>query len=226
MLTGELPSVQADYFEDLVFLASYLDIPVLLDYLSTQVKTLPQRVIDACEECLEVPEIREAILDYYLRKSTYFTARAPRWVKQEFLERETKELPEDNSQPLYIILPRQDLFALSSQKEKVTGSNSRYSRYRKPKNTTPQSVTLPHLQEQTNLHLLGREFYSCPEGLYLKNSDGSLWCGSYTGEGTIPYKSVKSPYGFTIFLPRNFKGDYVYSTDYEVTPLGVVVFHH
>lgn len=195
LLTEQLPLIQPEYFADLVFLAS------LLNYLSQQIKYLPQRTIDDCEECLEVPEIREALLDYYLRKTTFFTARAPRWVKQDFLARETKELPEENDEPLYLLLSQEGgLFFPSSR----TGGDERYVQRQKSKDKTAKRVLSSQLSKQTNLFLSEKKFYSCADNRRLRRSEDGLWCASYGGEDD-EIRSYKAPMVLTFTFLENLK---------------------
>lgn len=55
-------------FQDVLFVASYLDVPDLISYLTRKIETLPREVVDSCLECFEVPEVLDALFVYYVNK--------------------------------------------------------------------------------------------------------------------------------------------------------------
>jgi hypothetical protein len=228
LVTGELIDIPKDLFQDVLFLASYLDSPDLISLLIERIDTLPREVLDSCAECLEVPEIRDVLFAYYVSNTSYFTD-LPSWVQTLILERETEQPREGEElySRLFDLPPRQTNLSKQSPQ-------SLENRYAPGYRIRCQGSTRPVLLSSTQVGLrtsyrLGDEFFACPDAYpNLKMSRRNELC---CGRARVPdsrirgYKALQSPSGYLVLVPQEFTGDYIVSTDYTLTPDGAVVIN-
>lgn len=101
LFAGQLKEIPVELFQDVLLLASYLNIPALFPLLADELQSLPWEIVDTCTECANIPEIREGLFDYYTSNLTFFSD-LPLWVQKKFPERETERPAE--GEKLYLFL--------------------------------------------------------------------------------------------------------------------------
>lgn len=235
LVTGKVMDVPNDLFQDVLFVASYLDVPNLVSYLAGKIETLPREVVDSCVECFEVPEVVGALFSYYVNNTPYF-ADLPNWVQEEILTRET-EIPEQGRQlysRLFALPLGNTNLAEFFRKLRYSYGRNRYAYgYGRRCQGSRQPILLNSEQVGLNTregrisYRVDDEFFFCPkEHPYLRMGKyDELCCGQarVADDRIRGYKALQSAYGYLVLVPENFIGDYVVSESYAISPQGDVI---
>nr|WIL04940.1 SKP1/BTB/POZ domain-containing protein [Cedratvirus duvanny] len=231
LVMGELTDVPKDLFQDVLFLASYIDSPSLISLLVERIETLPREVLNSCAECLEVPEVRDALFAYYVDSTPYF-ADLPGWFQTIILERETEDPVQGGElySRLFNLPPRQsNLFKqnLGSLRDRYAPDYmKRCQGQARPLILNSKQVGL-NTSEQRTSYRVDDEFFACSD-MYpiLKMSNrGELCCGraKVVDDHIRSYKALQSPFAYLVLVPEDFVGDYIVSTNYTISPQGDVI---
>ncbi|SOB74493.1 hypothetical protein BQ9231_00610 [Cedratvirus lausannensis] len=100
-LSGEEPVLPVDLFPEVLNLASFLDIPDLIDYLVLQIGKIPLHILRSVQP---LPQIEVPLAEYFLRNTSKF-ALLPPWVQEFFIENQTKKHPKEvRKEPLLLFI--------------------------------------------------------------------------------------------------------------------------
>ncbi|SHO33535.1 Hypothetical protein BQ3484_467 [Cedratvirus A11] len=214
-----------ELFQDVFFLASYLNIPSLVITLASESQNFDEETLTSFMEFLEEPEVRNVLFRYHVSVHRYF-AELPEWVQEEILQKQTAQNVKSGELYTLLLPPLID--------EEIDRSNLRDLRARYPPgySRTCQTAHRPRVIQAENITSraflvsdIGLEqFTVCPDAFpeLRFNSRGELCCGKIASRDPRikSYKPFSSPLGYTILVPGNFVGDYILTTDYTILPSG------
>jgi hypothetical protein len=213
-LSGDDPSLPVDLFPEVLYLASFLDIPDLIHYLVSQMKQrkIPLQVLRSVEP---LPQIEIPLAEYLLQNTRKFSLLPP-WIQEFFIENQTTKPPKDVKKEPLLLFIRKRIKPTKSKKIKFGACKGESQ----PREIDIASIPY-YIRKEDTLYDYRDKILACPKK-YPRLNLRDNWdvCCSKMGNLDVGLSSflesstpVQTDLGL-VFVPLSYDKDFIFSRDY------------